>query len=103
MKFEVMTAVLCLLGWALHWLTSWGEAFKADKTSLSGYIAANPPAFYVSVLATIAAYMIGPDLLTMIGVDLPTTGGVKLLGSFAVGYFADSAVYKFANLAKKVA
>lgn len=103
MRFDMMTAFLCLLGWALHWLTSWGEAFKANKTSLRGYIETNPPAFYVSVLATVAAYMIGPDLLTTVGIDLPTTGGVKLLGSFAVGYFADSAVYKFANLAKKSA
>lgn len=103
MKFDVMTAVLCLLGWALHWLTSWGEAWKADKTSLYGYIEKNPPAFYVSVLATIAAYMIGPDLLTTVGIDVPDSGGVKLLGAFAVGYFADSAVYKFANLAKKSA
>lgn len=103
MKFDITTAVLCLLGWALHWLTSWGEAFKANKTSISGYISLNPPAFYVSVLATIAAYLIGPDLLITVGIDLPQTGGVTLLGAFAVGYFADSAVYKFANLAKKAA
>lgn len=101
MKFEITTAVLVLLGWALHWLTSWGEEFKASKLSLRGYIAQNPPAFYVSVLATIVAYIIGPDLLTAVGIDLPQTGGVKLLGAFAVGYFADSAVYKFAKLSKK--
>jgi hypothetical protein len=101
MKFDAMTAFLCILGWALHWLTSWGEDFKANKTSLRGYIAKNPPAFYVSVFATIAAYLIGPDLLTAAGIDLPQTAGVKLLGAFAIGYFADSAVYKFANLAKK--
>lgn len=103
MKFELMTAILCLLGWALHWLTSWGEDFKANQTSLVGFIEKNPPAFYVSVFATIAAYLIGPDLLTTVGIDLPQTGGVKLLGAFAVGYFADSAVYKFANLSKKAA
>jgi len=102
MKFDTMTAVLCLLGWALHWLTSWGEAFKADKTTLRGYVEKSPPAFYTSVLATIAAYLIGPDMLTMTGIDLPQTSGVKFLGAFAVGYFADSIVYKFSNLAKKV-
>lgn len=103
MKFDLMTAVLCVLGWALHWLTSWGEEFKANKLPLSGYIEKNPPAFYVSVLATIAAYLIGPELLTTVGIEIPKTGGVQLLGAFAVGYFADSAVYKFANLAKKAA
>jgi hypothetical protein len=101
MKFELMTAILCVIGWLLHWLMSWGEEFKANKTTLRGYVESNPPAFYVSVLATIAAYLIGPDLLTTVGIDLPDTGGVRLLGSFALGYFADSAVYKFAKLSKK--
>ena len=101
MKFEVMTAVLCVLGWVLHWLMSWREDFKVNKTPLLGYIENNPPAFYISVLATIAAYLIGPDLLSTVGIELPTTGGVPLLGAFAVGYLADSAIYKFSNLAKK--
>jgi hypothetical protein len=101
MKFEVTTAVLVLLGWALHWLTSWGEEWKTAKTTLREYIANNPPAFYISVFATVAAYLIGPDLLMATGIDLPTTGGVKLIGAFAIGYFADSAVYKFAKLSKK--
>ncbi len=103
MKFELVPAVLVLLGWALHWLTSWGEDFKVNKTNLRGYIAKNPPAFYISVFATVAAYLIGPTFLATVGIDLGQAGDLKLLGAFGVGYFADSAVYKFANLSKKPA
>lgn len=100
MKYDVMTAVLCILGWLIHWGMSWAEEFKANKTTLKGYIEKNPPAFYTSVLATIAAYLVGPEILTVAGIEIPQNG-VQLLGAFFVGYFADSAVYKLANLSKK--
>jgi len=102
MTYEFDTAVLCLLGWLLHWLGSWGEARKVTKIDLVKYVQATPATFWFSVIATLAIYLMGPGILPSIGIDLPDSPGIKLLGSFLVGYSADSIVYKVAALLRKV-
>lgn len=104
MNYALDTAVLCFLGWAAHWFASWGEMWKTQRKSLVDFIDDNPPAFWFSLTATIAVYLIGPSILPAMGVTLPAQlngDGVRLIAAFGAGYMADSVVYKVANLIKK--
>ena len=103
MHFELDTGLLCLLGWLTHWMASWWEAWKVKKLSLLDFLNENPPAFWFSITATLAVYLIGPAALNSFGVQLPAamdSDGVALLIAFMLGYMADSIVYKIANVAK---
>jgi hypothetical protein len=104
MKFEILTAVICLLGWLAHWLASWGEAWKTDKKGLIDFIDDNPPAFFFSLIATVAVYLMGPAVFDVFGITLPVAfddPSVKGVVAFFVGYTADSCVYKVANILPK--
>ena len=107
MKIDFATALLCTLGWILHWLGSWGEAWKKERKGLIDFIDDNPPAFWFSLIATVAVYLLGPTtivaVLSTFGVTLPPAFDnqvVKLLFAFVAGYMADSIVYKISNLAQ---
>jgi hypothetical protein len=100
------TLALCLSGWTLHWLASWGQAWKKSKITMRAYVNENAPVFYFSIIATCSLYIVGPDVLTLVGLDLQHLGSnaastVANLGAFAIGYIADSVVYKLSNIAGK--
>ncbi len=101
MHFALDTAILCALGWALHWFGSWGEAYKKHKLSLADFILESPPAFGFSVTATLALYLMGPAALPSFGIVLPDSPGLLMVGAFLIGYAADSAVYKIATLVRR--
>lgn len=98
--FEWQTALMCVLGWGLHWLWSWREAWKTEHITLLDYIDDDPPAFWFSVLATLICYLIGPSGFSALGITLPagTPETVPALIAAVVGYSADSIVYKIANV-----
>lgn len=101
MKFELYTAVICFLGWIAHWLFSWMEAWKTKRQGLIDFVDDNPPAFFFSIVVTVAVYMIGPAIFTVLGIDLPegfSDPAVKGVIAFVAGYMADSFIYKVANL-----
>ena len=100
------TLALCLSGWTLHWLASWAQSYKKTKQTLRAYVNENAPIFYFSIIATCSLYIIGPDVLILVGLDLQHLGSgaastVANLGAFAIGYIADSVVYKLASFARK--
>lgn len=102
------TVVLCFLGWLLHWLMGWYESWRQQRVSLLDNILQNIPAFVISVVSTIAMYLIGPGVVAGIGLDLsllPPQSAATLakLGAFLGGYMADSLVGKIASMARKVA
>lgn len=104
MKFEIYTASICFLGWVLHWLSSWGEAWKKHHQTLLDYVDDNPPAFYTSVVGTLAIYLIGPSIAPAVGLTLPVAfddPAVKGVIAFLAGYGADSLVYKIATFLPK--
>jgi len=103
MTFTLDTAILCLLGWIAHWLANWGEAYKIKRTGLLAFIEDNPPAFWLSLICTVAIYLIGPGVLQTIGVTLPSADqyAMKLGFAFIAGFMADYVVYKWMAMVKK--
>lgn len=100
------TIVLCFLGWALHWIAGWGEAWRARRASLIDNITDNIPAFCFSIGATVAVYLIGPGAIASFGLDLSAmppqmASTLTKLGAFAAGYMSDSIVAKIASLVRK--
>jgi hypothetical protein len=107
LSWSYVTLFLCFAGWATHWLSSWGEQWRLNKASLKDYYYSNVPAFWFSVIATAALYVVGPGLLPLIGLNMATLPGatataVANLGALTIGYMADSMMYKIANLVRKV-
>lgn len=104
MNFQWATFTLLILGWSGHWFMSWGVAYKLNKKSLLDFIDDDPPTFWFSVVSTVAAYLIGPELLKILGVELPDgidKDGIAKVAAFVGGYTADSLVAKIAGLVKK--
>ena len=101
-NFFSLAAFICALGWIAHWLASWGEQWKINKSSLLDYIESNLPAFWYSIVITVAVYLVGPGLLKSVGVDLPIDAiTLRNLAAFIAGYLSDSIVYKISNLLRK--
>lgn len=98
MTYALDTAIMCFLGWTCHWLWSWWERWKTQQMSLIDFFEQCPPAFWFSVCVTVSSYLIGPGLFQILGIVLPETPGseaLKLFSAYAVGWMADSVVYKF--------
>lgn len=104
MNFSYDTALMCMLGWFLHWTAGWGVEWKINKLSLMDYLLLSPPTFFFSLFSTLALYLIGPDLIAMLGVALPggSQQSLKLALALMVGFAADSLFNKLADLFKRV-
>lgn len=103
LAWSYTTMVLCLLGWSLHWLMSWAESWKTARTGIVELAMSNKPAFIMSIVGTVACYIVMPELANFAGIntaELPA--GVTNLAALVTGYIADSVVYKLANMAKRV-
>lgn len=99
MYFEKVTAILCALGWVLHWLASWGTAWKVDKIHLFTFLFVSPPVLLFSIVATVTMYLMGPAALAAFDVVIPGDANtLKLLAALAVGYMGDSLVTRIAAL-----
>lgn len=101
------TIALCTAGWASHWLMSWGKRWKRERLRLVAFVSDNPPAFWLSVVATLAFYVIGPQILPFLGVDISsipkdTASVLANFGAFFLGLSSDWFVYGFATMLKRV-
>lgn len=97
------TLFLCAAGWLTHWLMSWAKSWKANRKGFRDYIDDNPPAFWISVVATVACYVIGPTALPFFGVHLEqmpgaTAATIANLGAYIIGFGADWLVSSVAKL-----
>ena len=97
------TMFLCVAGWLTHWLWQWRRKWRTEQKSLRDFIDDNPPAFWMSVVAAISFYIIGPFALTFAGIHLEQMPGataavIANFGAYAIGLLADLIVYHLAKL-----
>lgn len=100
------TVFLCTAGWLSHWLMSWAKAWKAKRLGFVDFVDDNPPAFWLSVVAAVALYIIGPYALEFVGINLATmphasAAVIANLGAFVIGFGADWFVYGVATIFKR--
>ena len=100
------TILLCVAGWLTHWLMSWGKSWKRDRKGFVDFIDDNPPAFWLSIVATAALYAIGPFVLDIIGIHLASIPGASAAvianaGAYVLGFGADWLVYGIATLVRR--
>ena len=100
------TILLCTAGWLSHWLMSWGKAWKRARLGLIAFVADNPPAFWLSLVAAGAFYAIGPQALPFFGIQLAAlpehqAATIANLGAFCLGFGADWLVYGLATILKR--
>lgn len=89
LHFELATAIMALLGFALHFAGRWAEHWRTSTVKLGpwAYVTLDPPGWMFATVATVAAYLILPEIGGMVGMDeITTTPG----GAFLVGYAASS-------------
>lgn len=103
MKLQVLTALMCIAGWVLHWLASWGVARIKEKKSLLDFLDDDPAALWYSIISTAVIFAFGPSLMPMIGIHLEDTNPdtvrtLALLSALFAGYFGDSIVRKLVTL-----
>lgn len=101
------TIALCAAGWTSHWLMSWGKRWKKERLGFRAFLQDNPPAFWLSVVATLAFYVIGPQILPFLGVDISaipkdTASVLANFGAFFLGLSSDWFVYGIATIARRV-
>ena len=100
------TLLLCSAGWLTHWLMSWAKSWKESRKGFGDFINDNPPAFWVSVVATIACYVIGPSALPFFGIHLEqmpgaTAATIANLGAYVIGFASDWLVSSVAKLVRR--
>jgi len=88
------TALVCLLGWLLHWTLAWGEEWKKGRVSVLDYAWRSPPAFLSSLLGTLLAYLLLPDMVPLLGFSS------GMLASAVIGVAGDAVIPRIINLAR---
>jgi hypothetical protein len=88
LHFDIATAVMALLGFLLHFTGRWAEWWRTEgEASPIAYLRHDPPGWLFATVATVAAYLILPEIGGMVGMaEITTTPG----GAFLVGYAASS-------------
>ncbi len=89
LHFTVATAVMALLGFVLHFLGRWAEFWRVTQGGIGplDYLRQDPPGWLFATVATVAAYLILPEIGGLAGMsELTTTPS----GAFLVGYAASS-------------
>lgn len=88
LHFSIATAIMALLGFVLHFLGRWAEYWRT--TGHFGpieYLRQDPPGWAFATIATVAAYLILPEIGGIVGLaEITATPG----GAFLVGYAASS-------------
>ena len=79
LHFTVATAVMALLGFALHFAGRWAEHWRTvDHLGPFAYMRHDPPGWLFATVATVAAYLILPEVGGIVGMsELTTTPGVR--------------------------
>ena len=88
LHFEVATATMALLGFLLHFASRWAEFTRTHgKIGPVPYVKNDAPGWMFAVTATVATYLILPEIGGIVGMaELTITPG----GAFLVGYTASS-------------
>ncbi len=97
------TLLLCAGGWLTYWLMAWRREWKLRQATFADFLDDNPPALWISIVATLAMYVIGPSILPIVGLDLATLPGstaalIANVGSYAIGLGSNFLVYKIARM-----
>lgn len=88
LHFTAATAVMAGLGFLLHFLGRWAEYWRTGgKVGPAEYVRQDPPGWAFATIATVAAYLVLPEIGGLLGApSITTTPG----GALAASYMASS-------------